>query len=121
MDVMLRGDILQGRFLLCCESKRYCVDVDSFLVLQHDCNLVQYVGNDLSDKADVVWSPGIGLGQGSECYVYVGDNFIGAYEGTFYEDERDSEDPRRDRLYWQSATDNWEETQLVTDEGFFAG
>ena len=120
MDVMLRGDILQGTFHLCCDSKRYCVDVQSFLVLQNDCNLVQYVGNDLSDKSDVVWSPGIGLGEGSECYVYVGENFIGAYEGTFYEDERDLEDPRRDRLYWQSATDNWEETQVLSDEGFYA-
>ena len=112
-DVMGRGDILQGSFYMYSDSKSYGTDVKSFILLQHDCNLVQFVGSDLSDRGDVVWSPRIGRGAGAECFVYIAPNFIGAYEGKFLNDGRI---PNSSDLYWSRKIDDgaW----LGSDEGF---
>ena len=114
-DVMGRGDILQGSFHMYSDTKDYGADIKSFILLQNDCNLVQFVGNDLSDRGDVVWSPGISRGEGAECFVYIAPNFIGAYEGKFLNDGRI---PDRSNLYWERKIDDgaW----LGSDEGFHA-
>jgi hypothetical protein len=52
------------------------------LLLQHDCNLVQYVGTDNADRGAVVWKTETPRPM-VDCYLYLDKARVTLYEGTF--------------------------------------
>ena len=57
------------------------------LMLQHDCNLVQYVGTDNADIREMVWKSGTQRSfpyvQIANCYLYLDRGAAALYAGTF--------------------------------------
>ena len=123
-DVLKRGEILQGFHHLCScperQGRDYCVTVPMFIALQEDCNLVQRVGHDWADAGDVVWSPNVARPQADDCYVYVDQDSVGLFEGTFEDVSRNVGHPARPERYWRTDYGNWEETEVHDDNGFYA-
>lgn len=64
-------------------TNRYCFNVPISLRLQHDCNLVAFVGHDMGDNAALVWSAGVARPNASDCFLLVDSHDVALYEGSF--------------------------------------
>jgi hypothetical protein len=64
-------------------TSSYCFNVPISLRLQHDCNLVAFVGHDQGDKSAVVWSAGRVRSNASDCFMLVDSHDVALYEGPF--------------------------------------
>jgi hypothetical protein len=53
------------------------------MLLQHDCNLVQFVGTDNADTGAVVWKSGTQMPEGTDCYLYLDNGHADLYSGMF--------------------------------------
>eukprot|EP00545_Synedropsis_sp_CCMP1620_P003453 CAMPEP_0119011072 /NCGR_PEP_ID=MMETSP1176-20130426/5438_1 /TAXON_ID=265551 /ORGANISM="Synedropsis recta cf, Strain CCMP1620" /LENGTH=270 /DNA_ID=CAMNT_0006963841 /DNA_START=446 /DNA_END=1255 /DNA_ORIENTATION=+ len=76
------------------------------LVLQHDCNLVQFLGTDRADRSKKVWSPNVSLKQVpfDDCYLYLDPKGrVALYEGVF--NHTTTQDEIRPNEYWSTPTD----------------
>jgi hypothetical protein len=86
------------------------------LVLQHDCNLVQFIGTDLADRSETVWAanamyPGSG---GGDCHMYLDPKGrVSLHEGSF--NHTISRDEIRPYEYW-STPPGWMEQDGYGDE-----
>jgi len=84
------------------------------LELQHDCNLVQYVGTDRADRRGKVWSAFRNGPNYDNCYLYLDKGAVKLYKGTF-----DSTPPtfkdRTDEVYWSTAPYNWFDSSIYTN------
>lgn len=65
-------------------NTRYCFNIPISLHLQHDCNLVAFVGHDHGDYAATVWSAGVArLNSASGCFLLIDSHDVALYEGSF--------------------------------------
>jgi len=86
-NVLQRGEYFtypgQNYGTVCGTGADFCMDVPFSLRLQHDCNLVTFVGHDHGDVAAVVWSAGVARPNAVDCYLLVDSNDVALYEGSF--------------------------------------
>jgi hypothetical protein len=64
-------------------NTRYCFNVPISLYLQHDCNLVAFVGHDHGDYAATVWSAGVARKSSSGCFLLITSHDVALYGGSF--------------------------------------
>lgn len=86
-NVMHKGEFFsypgQNHGTVCGTGANFCMEVPFSLRLQHDCNLVTFVGRDHGDASAVVWSAGVKRPNFSNCYLLVDSNDVALYEGSF--------------------------------------
>jgi hypothetical protein len=58
-------------------------DLHYVMLLQHDCNLVQFVGTDNADIREWVWKSGTQMLGGEDCYLYLDNGHADLYTGMF--------------------------------------
>jgi len=134
LDIMQKGDILSG-FIpsLCSDGSSghvYCVQsITTHLRLQSDCNVVQKIGFDgfYFDESSIVWDSNSDKNGDPDCYIFNNGDFVGVFEGKWDDYDRETLYPERQGLIWRTprkdeqgnVQDNWEETQLYGDKGFY--
>lgn len=85
------------------------------LVLQHDCNLVQFLGTDRADRTEFVWSPRVALRPtpADGCHLYLDPKGRAAlYEGAF--NHSTTADEIRPNEYWSTPV-NWIDATTVNE------
>ena len=134
LDIMQQGDIMSGIIpSLCSDGSSghvYCVQsITTHLRLQSDCNIVQKIGFDGSyfGESSIVWDSNSDQKGDPDCYIFNNGDFIGVFEGKWDDYDRETLHPARQGLIWRTpekdvegnVQDNWEETQLYGDRGFY--
>lgn len=85
-NVLHKGDYYtyptQNYGTVCGKGANFCYQVPFSLRLQHDCNLVVFVGHDQGDLSAIVWSAGVARNV-SDCFLLVDSHDVALYEGSF--------------------------------------
>lgn len=68
---------------MCGTGVDLCIKMPFSLRLQHDCNLVAFVGHDQGDFGGVVWSAGVARPNADNCLFLVTSHDVALYEGSF--------------------------------------
>lgn len=101
-NVLAKGEFFsypgQNHGTVCGTGAKFCMEVPFSLRLQNDCSLVTFVGHDQGDRAAVVWSAGVSLPNGSDCYLLVDSHNVALYKGSF--DPTLPRDSKRPGKYW---------------------
>eukprot|EP00539_Tryblionella_compressa_P000503 CAMPEP_0178748770 /NCGR_PEP_ID=MMETSP0744-20121128/9054_1 /TAXON_ID=913974 /ORGANISM="Nitzschia punctata, Strain CCMP561" /LENGTH=314 /DNA_ID=CAMNT_0020402139 /DNA_START=66 /DNA_END=1010 /DNA_ORIENTATION=- len=90
----------RGQFFSVGGQDDYCYGVPLSITLQHDCNLVVFVGVDKADKLSVIWSSGKSDDATTitDCYLLVDSYDTALYAGSF--DPTTPENSERPGKYW---------------------
>ena len=134
LDIMQKGDIMSGFIPSICSDGSsghvYCVQtIVSHLSLQSDCNIVQKIGFDGSyfEESSTVWDSNSDKNGDPDCYIFNNGDFVGVFKGKWDDYDRETLYPERQGLIWRTPKrdeqgniqDNWGETQLIGDRGFY--
>lgn len=108
-DYLQKGEMFHVNqcFGSCDDTQDSCIWSPQVLVLQHDCNLVQFNGRDWADWEDgkgAVWSSKTPRGDLKDCYLYSDKDKVRLYEGTMDKDLPQFA-PRNDASYWEADSD----------------
>lgn len=100
-DFLQKGEMTNMKV---CEynQKGECIWVLHTLMLQHDCNLVQFEGRDYSGKLEnnrVIWASHSRRTDVDDCYLYCDEDRPRIYEGTL-DRTLDQFDPRAGVVLW---------------------
>jgi len=133
LDIMQKGEIMSG-FIpsLCSDGSSghvYCVQSITSHLLLLGCNIVQKIGLFVTyfEESINVWdSNSVKIGD-PDCYIFNNGDFIGVFEGKWDDYDRKTLYPERQGLIWRTpekdeqgnVQDNWDETQLYGDRGFY--
>jgi len=107
----------------------YCVQSITSHLLLLGCNIVQKIGLFVTyfEESIFVWdSNSVKIGD-PDCYIFNNGDFIGVFEGKWDDYDRKTLYPERQGLIWRTpekdeegnVQDNWDETQLYGDRGFY--
>ena len=106
-DYLQKGEMMYLSQCYQCGGHPDCIWAEQALILQHDCNLVHFVGRDMADLMEnptILWSSNTPRPDLEDCYFYEDEDKVRLYEGKL-DKSLPQFAPRAGNAYWEADDD----------------